>query len=163
MGLPFHLKKSPHPHLYRRKLDKSGLAVLNVGLILSYEVMIPSGDVSLKMVQGLFLDCANQLAGFTHVGFRGRRSDATHSVSVGIGPTLFYRKDWKNLPGYVDEGLFQRTDTWQYRFIWYAGEVQLDTNISPRWAFSTTLIPGYPEFVAVTSGLQYLSTAPTTP
>ncbi|MEE9166725.1 MAG: hypothetical protein V3U24_04590 [Candidatus Neomarinimicrobiota bacterium] len=155
IGPTIHLKKSPHPHLYQRRLDRNGFLVLNVGIIVSFEVFLYKDMVSLKMVQGVLSDCAEHLAGFSHIGLRGTLAGKNHSISIGNGPTVFYRKDWRSLPGYVDEGIFKRKRGWQYVFFWHAGEVEYNSHINGNFTLSTTIIPGPPEFVALASGVRY--------
>lgn len=154
IGISAHLKKNPHPHLYQRKFDKNGFLVLNLGLIFSIEKMIHGEIVSLKFSQAIFRDCANQTAGFTHTGFRLHKNFGQHHLSIGNGPTLFYRKSWKGLPGYVDEGLFKSTSKQQYRYFWYAGEITYSYFFHEEGAFSTTFIPGPPEFATIAAGIR---------
>lgn len=155
IGLSGHLKKSPHPHLYQRKIDKNGFAVLNLGAIAGIEKTFFRDWFSIKFVQGLLSDCAMQFAGFTHIGFRLTYQRERHYFSIGNGPTLFYRKDWKDLPGYVDEGFFKRNDNYQYIFFWYAGEVEYNYQISEQLDIGMTFIPGPPEFITFAPGVRF--------
>lgn len=154
IGISAHLKKNPHPHLYKRKFDKNGFLVLNLGLMLSIEKMVYNDVVSVKFCQSVFSDCASQLAGFTHLGFRLNKEFDNHHIAIGNGPTLFYRKDWTNLDGYIDEGLFNKNKEYQYRYFWHAGEVTYSRFFSSNSAYSFTIIPGPPEFATIAAGLR---------
>jgi hypothetical protein len=154
VGISAHLKKNPHPHLYKRKFDKNGLFVLNLGVIVSVEKMVYNDLISVKFSQAIFSDCANQLAGFTHMGFRLNKAIDDHHFAIGNGPTLFYRNDWEKLDGYIDEGLFKRKNKYQYRYFWYAGEVTYSYIFENNIANSFTLIPGPPEFATFATGFR---------
>jgi len=155
LGLSGHLKKSPHPHLYKRKLDENGFAVLNIGAIAGIEKSFFRDWFSVKFVQAILSDCAVQTAGFTHIGFRLTWKREKHIVSIGNGPTLFYRKDWKDLPGYVDEGFFKRNEYYQYIFFWYAGEVEYHYKLNDELDIGISFIPGPPEFFTIAPGIRY--------
>ncbi|NOZ46058.1 MAG: hypothetical protein GXO79_04665 [Chlorobi bacterium] len=154
IGLSGHLKKSPHPQLYKLKLDKNGFLVLNTGVMLGVEKQIWKPWFSVKFAQGILSDCAMQFAGFTHLGFRLTYNTGNHYFSIGNGPTLFYRNDWNKLPGYVDEGLFKRNKKFQYLFFWYAGEVEYNYKISENTDIGITFIPGPPEFFTIIPGVR---------
>jgi hypothetical protein len=154
IGLSGHLKVSPHPHLYTRKIDKKGFTVLNIGVIAGVERNFIKNWFSVKFVQAVFSDCASQPAGFTHIGVRFSFANKNHHFSIGNGPTIFYRKDWLDLPGYVDEGLFKRKDKVQYIFFWYAGEVEYNYRINEKMDIGITIIPGPPEFFTLAPGIR---------
>lgn len=154
IGLSAHLKRSPHPHLYPGKLDKDGTLVATTGIILTAEYFVYQNILSVKLAQCFLFDCAGKPAGFFHVGLRVSAYHNKWSGSIGNGPTLFFRRDWKDLPGYVDEGLFKRHKNFQYRFFWYAGEVEGNYTLNDRLQFSTTFIPGPPEFFSIAPGIR---------
>lgn len=154
LGLSGHLKKSPHPQLYKRKLDKNGFVLLNIGTILGAEYVVYKDWLSIKAAQGFISDCGGQFAGFSHIGIRFTFKRQKHFFSIGNGPTFFFRKDWKNLPGYVDAGLFNRNDKYQYIFFWYAGEVEYNFQYSDKIDVGVTFIPGPPEFFSLAPGIR---------
>ena len=156
IGLSGHLKDSPHPQLYQRKLDKEGFAVLNIGTVIGVEKSYFRDWFSFKFVQGILSDCASQPAGFTHFGVRFTFNKDKHFFSIGNGPTFFYRKDWNDLSGYVDEGLFERNEKYQYIFFWYAGEVEYNYRISEKLDIGVTFIPGPPEFFTIAPGMRFV-------
>lgn len=154
-GLSAHLKKSPHPQIFPNRLDSNGTLVVDLGGIIGYERFVLGDKLSVRVEQGLYADCAAQLAGFTHLGWRGvmlRRG--RHSVNGGIGPTLLYRKDWNQIADYHDDGYFERHGQWQYRFFWYGGEVEYNYALGPATNLSVNLIPGIPELLSVGVGLR---------
>lgn len=148
-GLTGHLKKSPHPHLYPLRLDKKGAFVVTTGIILTAEVFVYKDILSVKAGQSIFSDCAKKFAGFSHLGFRIHGYSGDHHFSIGNGPTLFYRKDWGNLPGYVDEGLFRRHGIYQTRFFWFGGDIEYIHAEKGEPGYSLSILPGPPEFISL--------------
>ena len=155
IGLSGHLKKNQNPHLYRIKFDKKGKLVVHLGIVLSAEYFIYKEIVSVKFAQAAMLDCAFLPAGFTHLGLRLCGRSGPHTFTIGNGPTLFYRKDWKDLPGYFDEGLLKHSKNMQYRFFWYAGEIEYDYALAGKPDFSLGMIPGPPVFFTIAPGIRF--------
>lgn len=154
-GLSAHLKQSPHPELFPNRLDEKGIFVVDLGAIVGYERFVYRDKLSVRVEQGLYADCAAELAGFTHVGWRGTiLSRGRHSVDGGFGPTLMYRKDWNRIEGYQDDGYFKRHGQWQYRFYWYGGEFEYNYELKSGTDLSVNLVPGIPELVSVGVGLR---------
>ncbi|WP_205702944.1 hypothetical protein [Botryobacter ruber] len=154
-GLSFHLKRSPHPEIFPNRLDDKGYTTLNYGAIAAYDRFVVRDAISIRLEQGLYADCAASLAGFTHVGLRGLIfRKGRHSLNGGIGPTLVFRRDWNRLPGYTDDYYFSRKRGWQYKFYWYAGELEYNYQLKKQTDFSLSLIPGLPELVALGVGLR---------
>ena len=47
------------------------------------------------------------------------------------------------------------TDKWQYKFLWYGGELEYKFAISSKLDFATIFVPGYPDLMAFAVGLNY--------
>ena len=154
-GLSVHLKESPYPEMFPNRLDDKGYVTFNYGAIVGYERFVVRDVISVRVEQGLYADCAAELAGFTHIGWRGlifRKN--RHSLNAGFGPTLVYRKDWNNIEDYVDDGYFNRKGDWQYKFYWYAGEFEYNYRLKGSTDLSVNLVPGIPELVSFGVGLR---------
>jgi len=154
-GLSFHLKKSPHPEIFPNRLDDNGYITLNYGAIVGYDRFIVRNVHAIRLEQGLYADCSASLAGFTHLGWRGlifRKN--RHSMNGGIGPTLVYRRDWNRIEGYADDGYFNRRGNWQYKFYWYAGELEYNYKLNKQTDFSVNLVPGLPELISFGMGVR---------
>src|SRR5690606_27653806 len=157
-GLSIHPGGDENAPLMPRRFDDNGVWVLNLGGMLSYEKFIYEDGVSLKAVQGFYSDCAAQPGGFSHIGLRARIfKTEKHSLYGGIGPTLVYRKNWYELPGYLDPEYFDGApnDEWQYKFLWYGGEFEYAYVLSERTDLACTFIPGYPKLISLSFGLKY--------
>jgi hypothetical protein len=164
MGLKF-LGLSIHPfgvynaHIMPRKLDEGGIFVLNLGASLNVEYFIYKDRFSVKLMQGLYSDCAGKLGGFSHAGLRGKifKHDK-HSVYGGIGPTLIYRKNWYALDGYDDTFSFFKgdpDDIWQCGFIWYGGEFEYNYTVNDNFSLSVSFVPGFPDLANLSAGVRY--------
>lgn len=154
-GLSMHLKESPYPEIFPHRLDRKGYLVLNIGGIAGYERFVVRDVLSIRVEQGIYTDCASAFAGFSHIGWRGLIfRKGRHSLNGGIGPTLVYRRDWNEIEGYEDDGYFNRSGKWQYRFYWYGGEFEYNYKLKERLELSATLVPGIPELMSVGLGIR---------
>lgn len=159
MGLSLHPKRSLHPHLYKRKLDRWGHGVVNMGVVFQVEYFV-NEHVSIKYSQAILQDCAGKFAGLSHVGMRlGFFMDPRqqHYASGGLGPTFFYRKNWTGMDRYVNTGLFEtsKNGKWQSKFVLYGGEVEYSYYYADHSAFSTTIMPAIPELIAIAPGFKW--------
>lgn len=154
-GVSVHLKESPYPEIFPNRLDDKGIIAFNYGAIVGYDRFVVRDVISVRVEQGLYADCAAELAGFTHIGWRGLiLRKGRHSLNGGIGPTLVYRHDWADNDIYVDDGYFKRHGKWQYKFYWYAGELEYNYRLKERTDLSVNLVPGIPELVSFGVGLR---------
>lgn len=159
MGLSIHPKGAyGNEVLMPHKLDKHAYLVMNWGAMLAYERFFFGKFLSIKMVQGFYADCAAQFAGFTSIGIRVRIFKlGCHQLYGGMGPTVLYRRNWFRLAGYKDTHYFQggREDFWQYKLLWYGGELEYRYALCERMDISTTFVPGYPDLLCLSFGFTY--------
>jgi hypothetical protein len=157
-GVSIHPNGAINSRLMPLKLDDKGIFVLNLGITASIEYF-PLDFLSIKVVQGLYFDCLEKFAGFSHIGLRGRFIKiGAFSVNGGVGPTFIYRRSWYEVPGYDDAFSFfngTKDDEWQWRFIWYGGEIEFNNEINKSLEISVTFIPGYPDLMNFSFGLKY--------
>jgi hypothetical protein len=150
-GLSIHPAGATNASLMKYKLDENGVFVFNPGIRLGFEYFFYKNIASIKIEQGLYLDCANQFAGFTHIGLRGRIFQIEkHSLNGGIGPTFFFRKNWYKLDRYNDAyDIFKGNpeDNWQWNFFWWGGEFEYNYKISETMELSTSIVPFIPPYV----------------
>ena len=157
-GLSVHPKGDPNAPLMPLNPDKKGYLVFNLGGMLSYEQFWKPQKYSFKVIQALYTDCAALLGGFTHIGVRALIfQNKRHSLNTGFGPTIIYRRNWHQLPGYQDSGFFKGTprSAWQYKFIPYGGEIEYNYQLTEKIDFSTTFVPGYPSLISLSFGVRY--------
>lgn len=158
-GLSIHPLGAKNTQYMPLKFDKRGIFVLNLGVEICVEYFIYKDIVSIKFIQGLYADCVQKLGGFTHVGLRGKIFEiGNHSLNGGIGPTFIYRKNWYALEEYDDSfSFFKGTpeDIWQWRFIWYGGELEYNYALNDKLSLSTSFVPGFPDLVSLSFGVRY--------
>jgi len=159
MGLAFHPKKSPHPQLYKSRIDRNGHWVITTGLAVAVNYHL-NNEVSLRFSQALLTnDCANKNAGMTQLGLNISYpfDNNKQELSACFGPMFFYRKSWNNLPGYIDEGLFKLSPGGknQYKFVWYGIYGDYSIALNTRNAVSFSVLPGIPELIAIAPGMTY--------
>ncbi|WP_025842665.1 hypothetical protein [Porphyromonas gingivicanis] len=159
MGLSIHpLGGNGNEVIMPNKLDPQAHFVVNLGAILSYEHFLYKDIVSVKALQGLYADCAVQLAGFSSIGIRARIFRlGRHSLYGGLGPTIIFRRNWFRLEGYQDSHYFKgdKDDYWQYRFLWYGGEFEYKVVLRDQIDFSISFVPGYPDLMSLSMGISY--------
>jgi hypothetical protein len=158
-GLTVHPKGDDNAEIMPLNPDGKGYLVLNVGGSVGYEQFFVPEKFSVKAIQAFYADCALQFAGFTHLGLRAVIFDiGRHSLNGGLGPTLVYRRNWSKLPGYTVATSFfggDPEDKWQYKMIWYAGELEYNYRLSTRTDLSTSFVPGYPNIMSLSFGVRY--------
>ena len=159
ISFSLHPKGSPNAHLMPLKFNSSGVFVYNPGGTLNFDVFIIDDILSVKFVQGLYGDCALQFLGYTHLGFRLRLFKIKRfSINIGIGPTLIYRQSWFRLKGYnIAEKFLKGTpfEKWEYRFIWYGGELECNFRIKDTWDMSVAIIPAGLDLINLSAGFRY--------
>ncbi len=158
-GLSIHPKgEKDNAFLMPRKWDKEAYLVLNIGGVISYEHFIHQDILSIKIAQALYADCAARTGGFSHIGVRGSiLKKGKHRLNGGIGPTIVYRRNWLEMDGYINPNRFKggQEDRWQYLFLWYGGELEYKYACSKGWDFSASFVPGYPDLMSLSFGLNY--------
>jgi hypothetical protein len=157
-GLSLHPYGDENAHLMPLNPDNKGYLVLNTGATLSHEIPIFKGRHTIKIMQALYADCAAQTGGFSHIGLRGTIFKKNrHELSGGLGPTLIFRRNWHRLADYVPSGFFKGgpSGNWQYKFLWYGGELEYHYQLNLKTAFSLTFIPGFPNLISLSAGLRF--------
>lgn len=160
-GLAFHQQKV-NPNYYSWSVDKKGhwVGYLGFSLTAGYQF---NPYLGVKVIQTILpYDCAGKFSGITHFGIDffddiiGIKNE-THELSASFGPIFYYRKNWKEAPGYyVDEGFMKscKNPAWERKFIWYGGQIQYDYYWEENRAISTSFLPGYPYIYTFMTGVQ---------
>jgi len=155
-GFTVHPKGDEQAHLMPKRLDAEGVFIPNVGGIISYQHQVFQDLLSVKFAQGLYTDSGNLLAGHTHIGFRlVFYENNRHSFLFGFGPTWIYRENWKVKEGYEPSGIFEDRGKYQYKFIWYGGELEYNYWLKDNLDLSVNFLPGYPLVMSFGVGVRY--------
>lgn len=164
LGLGWHPSEASRiPEYMPLKLDKEGYFVLNLGATTGIERYF-GGDsflnrFGIEFVGGMYFDCVMNFSSLMHIGFRGKIIDSEkHGLNAGLGPTIVFRKNWSdNVPDYIDQRDYynvSRNEKYQYKFIWYAGEIEYNYKFDPHNYLSVSLIPGFPNYVLLMVGYE---------
>jgi hypothetical protein len=162
VGVRSHPVGDINAHLFPRKFsfDTKGIFVLNNGIMASFGKNVWKDFLSIKLMQAAYADCALVTAGFSHLGFRLKVfSLGKHEINGGIGPTFVYRQNWYRFEEYDDNPARNfygggPEDDWQWRFIWYGGDIEYNYNLHNNIDLSVNVIPGIPYLIAVACGIR---------
>ena len=113
-GFGFDFGKGENVAIYNHKISDGKNPIFEPGLRIGEEVYA-SPATSIKVVQTLRCDVMDRMSMSTQLMLRFRVFKVyKHSVSLGVGPTAFYRKSWSNIGGYVDDGTYE-DGTYQHK------------------------------------------------
>jgi len=158
-GFSFHPDGDVNADNMPTKVDKNGVLVVNIGVYLGYEKFVFKDKLSIKTATAFYSDCGGLFSGLVHVGFRGVIVQFDKfSINGGLGPTFIYRRSWySKFDDYVNSGFYNGNEThfWQYKFLWYGGELEFNYKLNDRLDLSTTFIPGYPKLLELSFGVRY--------
>jgi len=158
-GFSFHPDGDVNADNMPTKIDRNGVAVINLGMYLGYENFFHKDKLSTKVVTAFYSDCGGLFSGLLHVGFRGVILEKKNfSINGGIGPTFIFRRSWySKFDDYINSGFYKgnETDFWQYKFLWYGGELEFNYKLNEVLDLSTTFIPGYPKLLELSVGVRY--------
>jgi len=158
-GFSFHPDGDVNADNMPTKVDKNGVLVVNIGVYLGYEKFVFKDKLSIKTATAFYSDCGGLFSGLVHVGFRGVIVQFDKfSINGGLGPTFIYRRSWySKFDDYINSGFYSgnETDFWQYKFLWYGGELEFNYRLNDRLDLSTTFIPGYPKLLELSFGVRY--------
>ncbi len=158
-GLSIHPDGDVNADNMPTRIDRRGVAVVNIGVYLGYEKFVHKDKLSIKMVNAYYSDCGGLFSGFMHLGFRGViLQKKRFSMNGGLGPTFIYRRSWySKFEDYVNSGFYDggENDYWQHKFLWYGGELEFNYKLRRSLDLSATLIPGYPKLIDISIGVRY--------
>lgn len=140
--------------IYQLKASENGKTIVEPGIRLGGEVY-SSDVVSLKFAQTFRIDEMKNLAMSTQVMLRLRMFKIyKHSVNIGFGPQVFYRKTWQTYEGYVDEGVY-KGGTFQTKMNWISGEMEYNYYLNKHNDFSFVIFHMNPEAMGFALGFKH--------
>lgn len=140
--------------IYTIKVNDNGKVIAEPGIRLAAEAYT-SDVVSLKFAQTIRLDEMMTLAMSTQIMLRLRMFKIyKHSVNIGFGPQLFYRKTWQNFDGYIDEGVY-KGGSLQSKLNWLSAEVEYNYYLNKHNDFSFCVIHMNPEAMGFALGFKH--------
>ena len=109
------------PLMYENRIDDNGNFILEPGLMISYQKYIYLAALSFQFSQGFYSDAAAKLAGTTNILLKYKfYHKYKFAVSLGMGPSLSYRKDWNNISQYIDNDGYTVNGSWQTKWMFGA-------------------------------------------
>jgi hypothetical protein len=160
-GLAIHPRPQPVAGQYGGRLDRKGYAVVTQGLALTVDVNLYR-NVGLKLIQALvWRDCANKFAMLSHVGVNFFGAGTTlgkgrHGFSWSLGPVLYRRQSWKDVPGYVPDDSWLKAPAgsrWETKLVLLGGQLEYNYYFRENYGLSLNVLPGYPDVISVSGGV----------
>jgi hypothetical protein len=153
-GFGFDFGKGENVGIYKRKISENKSPIFEPGLRFGVEVYA-SPATSLKAVQTFRYDVMNRMSMSSQIMLRFRVFRVyKHSVSLGVGPTAFYRKSWSDIDGYVDEDIYH-DGSMQYQIAWLSTELEYNYVLGRDWDASFALTHMHPKGMGFAVGMKY--------
>ena len=154
-GFGFDFGKGENVRIYKRSIsDGKKNPVFEPGLRFAAEVYA-SPATSIKLAQTFRYDVMERMSISTQLMLRFRVFRVyKHSVSLGVGPTAFYRRSWSNIDGYVDEGIYEE-GSWQHKIAWLSTEVEYNYIIGRFTDISFAMTHMQPKGLGFALGIKY--------
>lgn len=144
-----------------RKLDDSGRFVHLPGWEIYWEW--DAGEKKIFNADGYrfamanYLDTMNRRSGYVHLGLRwGFPFDAKRKLSVGFGPSLFFRETWRVFPNYEKHQLLLESDSFLpgYEYLWFIfGDMDYQYRISKDLKLVLSIVPAVPYSILFSFGI----------
>jgi len=153
-GFGLDFGKGYNVPIYKRNISNGKNPIFEPGLRIGFEVYA-SPATSLKAVQTFRYDVMAKLAMSTQLMLRFRVFRAyKHSVSLGVGPTCFYRQPWSKEAGYVEDGVYDNGKM-QRKIAWLSTELEYNYVIGRFTDISFALTHMNPQGIGCAIGIKY--------
>ncbi|MCR5455743.1 MAG: hypothetical protein K6F33_12215 [Bacteroidales bacterium] len=153
-GLGLDFGKGENVPIYKRNISDGQNPIFEPGLRLGLEVYA-SPATSIKVAQTLRYDVMAKLSMSTQVALRFRIFKVyKHSLSLGVGPTFFYRQSWSDEEGYVDEDIYD-DGTLQRKIAWLSTELEYNYVLGKFTDLSFALTHMTPKGMGCALGIKY--------
>ncbi|MCF6240864.1 MAG: hypothetical protein L3J74_05910 [Bacteroidales bacterium] len=141
--------------LAKLKLSNNGKLAFEPGVIFAYEAFATPAT-SLKINMALLMDKAGKFAGFPQFLIRFRLFNAfKHSMTLGLGPAFYFRQTWANITGYEANDVYTDDGDWQFRSVWFSGELEYNYYLTKMSNLSVSLNLINPESIGLAIGYKY--------
>lgn len=153
-GFGFDFGKGENVAIYKRSISDGKNPVFEPGLRIGAEVYATPAT-SVKAVQTFRYDVMARVSMSTQLMFRFRIFKVyKHSVSLGVGPTAFYRKSWSDIEGYADEGIYE-DGSMQHKIAWLSTELEYNYIIGKYTDVSFAMTHMTPKGLGFALGIKY--------
>ncbi len=106
-------------------------------------------------------DSGGLVAGFFHLGFRiNARKFNSMYVRLGFGPSFIWRQNWwvhksETYQGNSFYGTTPHFGRFEYAFLFYGGDIEIEWRLKSGKRVVYALIPGYPVIFANSVGIRF--------
>lgn len=133
-------------HGITRHLDKDWLIHYGAEIDIDYYL---SDHTIIRAAAAAYQDSGGLLAGFFHLGGRLEAEKFKNVFfRIGIGPTLIWRENWwihkNNYKGNLFYGKTPSNNEYEWAFLWYGGDMELEWRYAKNKSVLYSMIPGYP-------------------
>lgn len=144
--------------LYRRKLSEDGRFIITPGVEIYYDRDLARSILRaqrVRLVAAVYRDSIDHLAGYLAVLPRWNLLERDlFRLDFGVGPTLIFRETWNTVPQYRDDGYFQESHGYQYKWI-MGGDLDLQYRISEGVQVVWSIVPGIPYVISQSFGVRW--------
>ncbi len=161
LTLSTNFERGENDSLYKNKISKNGFLTLEPALLVGIETFADS-KTSIKFHQSLGFDAVSHLCGFTQIMIRRQIWEYyRNKIFAGIGPTLFLRESWSNIPEYKQDNSFEKQEKIEYSISWFSGEIEYNRKFSKRNDLTISLNHNHPWSFCVAVGWKFWFTRET--
>ncbi|MBR4326676.1 MAG: hypothetical protein IKP73_14245 [Bacteroidales bacterium] len=153
-GFGLDFGKGYNVPIYKNTISDGKNPIFEPGIRLGVEVYATPAT-SLKAVQTFRYDVMAKLAMSTQVMLRFRIFKVyKHSVSLGVGPTFFYRRSWSGEDGYVEDDVYD-DGALQRKIAWLSTELEYNYVVGRYTDVSFALTHMNPQGIGCAVGIKY--------
>lgn len=156
-GITYHPGGGENEEPYKRSLDDGDYWVLLLGFQADADYVV-NRFLFIRTATSLYRDCADVWSGYFNLGFRVNWWVTSKlGLRIGVGPTLLWRENWNGVvKGYTKDSFYGAAtdDTFQSKFIWHGGDVEVEWKAWEEISLIYGFIPGYPEVIQNSIGLR---------
>jgi hypothetical protein len=144
----------------QRKIDKSGRFVYLPGLEIYWENDLKTNKIlnahAYRFTIANYLDTMNRRSGYAHIGLRWSIPlDKNRNLSIGFGPSLFFRETWRIFPDYEKHQLLLESNNFLpgYEYMWLPfGDIDYQHKISKDIKLVLSILPAIPYSILFSVG-----------
>lgn len=153
--LVIHPREERMDDYYKYNLSDNGWLARGQGGIGGVDIYNSDRSYGVRIMQGIYEDCAGMSSGFSHIGFRQRLINTkNHNLNWGIGPTYMYRESWSRFDNYGGHWLFEEHGDIESAFILWGGEFEYNYKIKENIELSTSIAPAVPAIIMMGFGIK---------
>ncbi len=133
-------------------IGASNVFAIEPGAVLGAELFTDE-RTSFQFALAGYNDKAGKPAGFASLFLKYKIAKKyKHSLTIGIGPSLFMRQSWATIKGYTDDELYIENAGNQYKLAWLSGEISYNYYLSKKADVYISLLRTAPKSFGIAAG-----------